>query len=82
MPVRIIIKNNGSIKVEGDFELFDQNGNKFDLAGRDRISLCRCGASRTKPFCDHAHRDCNFTSEVVAFALPAKPAKPAEPPRS
>ena len=70
MPTRIMIKSNGSIKVEGDFEIVDQNGNKFELAGRTAVSLCRCGESNTKPFCDSAHRQCNFQSEIVAFALP------------
>lgn len=73
MPTKIVVKNNGSIKVEGDFELFDQNGNKFDLSGRTRISLCRCGESKDKPFCDHSHRDCNFQSEIIARTVPPKP---------
>jgi len=70
MPTKIIVKSNGSIKVEGDFELFDQEGNKFDLAGRTRISLCRCGQSKDKPFCDTSHRECGFESEIVARVLP------------
>ena len=44
MPAtRIIVKNNGSIRVEGDFEIVDETGKSFDLAGRDAIGLCRCG---------------------------------------
>lgn len=73
MPTKIIVKSNGSIKVEGDFELFDQNGGKFDLGGRTRISLCRCGQSKDMPFCDTTHRECNFQSEIVARALPKLP---------
>ncbi|MBI1806570.1 MAG: CDGSH iron-sulfur domain-containing protein [Ignavibacteria bacterium] len=75
MPTKIIIKNNGSIRVEGDFEICDQNGNKFDLSGRTAISLCRCGHSQNKPFCDSSHKQCEFQSEIVAFTLP--PPKPA-----
>ena len=74
MPTKIIVKSHGSIKVEGDFELYDINGNKFDLAGRTRISLCRCGQSKDKPFCDSTHRECGFQSEIVARVLP--PPKP------
>lgn len=70
MATKIVVKNNGSIKVEGDFELLDEKGNKFDLNGRTRISLCRCGQSKDKPFCDHTHRACHFESEIVARALP------------
>ncbi|MBI1804378.1 MAG: CDGSH iron-sulfur domain-containing protein [Ignavibacteriae bacterium] len=70
MPTKIVIKNNGSIRIEGDFELFDQNGNKFDLAGRTTISLCRCGHSKDKPFCDSSHKLVGLQSEIVARALP------------
>ncbi len=70
MPTTIIVKSNGSIKVEGDFELYDMQGNKFDLNGRTRISLCRCGESKDKPFCDSTHRTCGFRSEIVARVLP------------
>lgn len=74
MPTKIVIKNSGSIKVEGDFELFDEEGNKFDLNGRTRISLCRCGLSKDKPFCDHSHREVGWSAPVVARKLP--PPKP------
>ena len=70
MSTVITIKNNGSIKVDGDFEIFDQEGNKYDLGGRTRVSLCRCGHSATKPFCDHSHRTTGFASECQAYALP------------
>jgi CDGSH-type Zn-finger protein len=74
MPTKITIKNNSSIRVEGDFELFDENGNKFDLAGRTKISLCRCDHSKDKPFCDHSHKLINYQSVISARALP--PPKP------
>lgn len=70
MPTKITVKNNGSLRVEGDFELYDMNGGKFDLSGRTSISLCRCGQSKDKPFCDSTHRECNFQSVVVARVLP------------
>jgi len=70
VATRILIKNNGSVKVEGEFEVVDQEGRKFDLAGRTLVSLCRCGLSKNKPFCDGAHREGKFQSEIAAFALP------------
>ena len=73
---KITIKNNSAIKIEGDdFELYDQEGNKFDLNGRTIISLCRCAMSKEMPLCDGTHKTCGFESEVRAFTLPPKPAK-------
>jgi CDGSH-type Zn-finger protein len=68
---KITINNNGSIRIEGDFEIVDPQGQPFDLAGRTTIGLCRCGHSANKPFCDGSHKVCNFADVVVARALPA-----------
>lgn len=77
MPAtRITVMNNGSLRVEGDFEIADQDGNLFGLAGRSRVSLCRCGQSANKPFCDAAHKTCAFDSVVVARELPPPAPKP------
>jgi CDGSH-type Zn-finger protein len=74
---KITVRNNGSIRIEGDFTLLDQDGKAFDLAGRTTISLCRCGQSANKPFCDSAHKNCGFESVIVARALPPPAPKPA-----
>ena len=70
MAAKITVKNNGSIRVEGEFELFDLNGKKFELNGRSTISLCRCGQSKDKPFCDGSHREVGFQSEITSRELP------------
>lgn len=72
MATKITVNNNGSLRIEGEFELLDPQGNRFDLAGRQVISLCRCGQSENKPFCDGAHSRCGFQSDIVARALPPK----------
>ncbi|HUH29319.1 MULTISPECIES: CDGSH iron-sulfur domain-containing protein [Gelidibacter] len=66
------VNNNGSLRIEGDFQIVDKDGNAYDLGGRDVISLCRCGLSANKPFCDGSHRN-HFEHDAVAFALPPKP---------
>ena len=53
--VEILCNNHGPLKVSGDFVIKDAQGNAFDLAGRKVISLCRCGQSANKPFCDGSH---------------------------
>jgi CDGSH-type Zn-finger protein len=75
---RIEVRSDGSIKVEGDFEIVDQNGKPFGLNGRTRIALCRCGHSETKPFCDGAHRKHGFQSTIEAYDLPPVPTAPTK----
>ncbi|MGA2272451.1 MAG: CDGSH iron-sulfur domain-containing protein [Bryobacteraceae bacterium] len=74
MPSKVTVFSNGPIRVEGEFEIVDPNGNVFGLAGRTTIGLCRCGHSANKPFCDGSHKTTGFTDAVVARELP--PAKP------
>ena len=68
---RITVLSNGSLKVEGDFEIVDKDGNQYDLGGRTVVSICRCGLSNNKPFCDASHKG-HFEHEAKAFALPPK----------
>ena len=68
---KITVNSNGPLKVEGDFEIVDPQGQAFGLAGRTAVSLCRCGQSANKPFCDGSHKTTGFTDTVVARDLPA-----------
>lgn len=68
---KITVNNNGSLKIAGDLEVVDKDGNVYDLGGRDVITLCRCGLSNTKPFCDGSHRN-HFEHDAIAFDLPPK----------
>ena len=75
---RITVRNNGSLRIEGDFEIVDHEGRPFAFPGRTRVSLCRCGQSAKKPFCDGTHKICGFRSEVEAFELePPAPDPPS-----
>jgi CDGSH-type Zn-finger protein len=71
MPAKITPQNDGPIRIEGDFEILDPAGNAFDLGGRTAVSLCRCGHSANKPFCDGAHKRTAFCDPVQARAMPA-----------
>lgn len=73
---KVTIRTNGSIRIEGDFEICDMEGAVFDLAGRTTIGLCRCGHSENKPFCDGTHKKVGFQSEIRARALPPPVPKP------
>ncbi len=68
---KITVNDNGSLRIEGDFEIVDKTGARYDLAGRETISVCRCGLSQNKPFCDGSHKN-HFEHNAIAFALPPK----------
>jgi len=68
---KITVNSNGSIKIEGGFEIVDRNGDNYGLGGREVISICRCGLSKNKPFCDGSHKG-HFEHEAIAFDLPPR----------
>jgi CDGSH-type Zn-finger protein len=74
-PTVIVVNANGPLRVTGNIVIKDGEGRDFDLAGRTTISLCRCGMSQNKPFCDGSHRN-GFNSVVEARALPPPAPKP------
>ena len=64
--VKITVTEGGPLSVKGPVTLVDQDGNEFDVGGRKRIALCRCGASANKPFCDGAHARIAFEADERA----------------
>lgn len=79
MPAKLTINPNGSIRLEGEFEIVDKSGTPYGLGGRTVVSLCRCGLSKNKPFCDGSHKG-HYEHEAVAFDLPPKKETPPAAP--
>ena len=50
----VTVEERGPYRLEGAFEVVSADG-LVRLAG-GRAALCRCGASRNRPFCDGSHR--------------------------
>jgi CDGSH-type Zn-finger protein len=73
MPGKITVRDNGPLRIEGDFELCDASGAAFSTPGREYVSLCRCGGSGNKPFCDGTHTKTGFQSQEKARVLPPPP---------
>lgn len=61
-PVTIKVNNNGPYLVEGPVRIVDADGNEYDISAKKRVSLCRCGASTNKPFCDGTHSRMGFAA--------------------
>lgn len=51
---------NGPLMVRGDVRMIDAEGNV--ISDGVRMTLCRCGQSSNKPFCDNTHRKIGFTA--------------------
>jgi CDGSH-type Zn-finger protein len=66
--VTIRVLENGPYRVEGPVRIIDADGNVHDIAGKPRVSLCRCGASTRKPFCDGTHSRIGFAAAERAVA--------------
>ena len=60
--VRIIVRENGPYHVEGPVRIVDADGHEHDISQKKRVSLCRCGGSSTKPFCDGTHSRIGFAA--------------------
>jgi CDGSH-type Zn-finger protein len=67
--VEIKIRHDGPYKVTGPIRLIDADGTEYDLPDDGKpIALCRCGGSKTKPFCDKTHSEIGFRAAERAVA--------------
>ena len=58
--VKLTVRPNGPLRVEGPIVLKDAEGREWDLTGKPAVALCRCGASEKRPFCDGSHNRIGF----------------------
>lgn len=71
--MKITVQKNGPLRVEGeDILIQDPEQQAYGLAGRTVVSLCRCGHSNNKPFCDGSHNHHSFQDDPHARELPPK----------
>ena len=75
--VTITVKKDGSLRIDDPnsvVEMVDGEGNKYDLTGKTAFSLCRCGASANRPFCDGSHKRIGFqAADLAPKAIPTPP---------
>jgi len=51
----------GPLWVKGGVEIESEDGYKYEK--RNRVTLCRCGNSKNKPFCDGSHIRCQYKTK-------------------
>lgn len=73
---KLTVARNGPLRIQGARELFESgelqivwsDGTPVEPANLNAFSICRCGASANKPFCDGTHTKEGF--EAAAQAVP------------
>lgn len=59
--INIRVRDNGPLVIEGSVTITDADGNAFETnPDKPVVALCRCGASKKRPFCDGAHNGIEF----------------------
>lgn len=69
MPIKAVALKDGPYLLTGELgelALTDAGGTPYDLTGKTKIFLCRCGHSETKPFCDGHHKTIGFQAGETA----------------
>lgn len=69
--VKLTVAKNGPLRVsdpDGEVEIIGSDGNAITPPNAKNFSLCRCGASTNKPFCDGTHSKIGF--DKAAEAVP------------
>jgi CDGSH-type Zn-finger protein len=57
--MKIVALPDASLMIETTEEMSDEKGRPLKVP----LYLCRCGASRSKPFCDGAHKAIGFKAK-------------------
>jgi CDGSH-type Zn-finger protein len=52
------VEPDGPYRVMGSVRIVSDDGTQWEV--RNRVTLCRCGASSNKPFCDGTHKQIGF----------------------
>lgn len=58
----------GALWVQGGVEVVDADGRPYEV--RNRVTLCRCGQSGNKPFCDGSHVKAGWNADYPDDAEP------------
>jgi CDGSH-type Zn-finger protein len=55
----------GPLWVMGGIRIESSDGTPYEV--RNRVALCRCGASVNKPFCNGSHASIRFRDGLIKF---------------
>jgi uncharacterized Fe-S cluster protein YjdI/CDGSH-type Zn-finger protein len=69
----VVPMRNGPLRVTGDVRVHFEDGTEEVLP---RATLCRCGGSARKPFCDNSHLKIGFQAPGETFKIRLSPVRP------
>lgn len=72
-PTSVTLMRNGPLLVVGKVEVMREDGTIETLP---RATLCRCGQSEHKPFCDNTHLEIGFRAPGVPYKIHLSPVRP------
>jgi CDGSH iron-sulfur domain-containing protein 3 len=67
--MKLVVRENGSVGIETPNGYIIRRGETEEVVEKPRLSLCRCGHSNNKPFCDGAHKAAGFVGEPLEIEL-------------
>lgn len=68
---QVSVSKNGPYTIKGPLRLLGADGEAWtDLPDGKPVTLCRCGKSDTKPFCDGTHSKSDFSSNPTPETNP------------
>ena len=73
-PARVTPMRNGPLLVRGRIEVRREDGS---VEVMPRATLCRCGQSANKPFCDNTHLRVKFQAPGEVFRIQLSPVRRA-----
>ncbi|MER3443723.1 MAG: iron-binding protein [Meiothermus sp.] len=78
--MKLEFRENGPIVIETGGRYVFRTAEGEHVVEKPRVSLCRCGGSGNKPFCDGTHKTNGFTAPAAMIefdeGLVLDPAKP------
>lgn len=68
--MKLIFRADGSLGIEtnGSYIVRKPDGTE-EIIEKARMSICRCGLSANKPFCDQAHKTSGFKAEPLEIEI-------------
>ncbi len=71
--MKIEFRENGPISLETGGRYLLRRDGQEEVIEKPRVSLCRCGGSAKKPFCDGTHKINGFVAPAAVLEIDENP---------